>query len=132
MMKGNGEENSNRQPVILFADDDQICLDVGVKILQKLGYSVLKARDGQEALEVFENNKDSVDLVILDMRMPYNGGRAFDQLKQIKSDVKVIIASGYTEDQRIRDMYEQGCIGFIQKPFRINILSEKILKALQN
>ena len=131
-MQRNGEENSNRQPVILFADDDQICLDVGVKILQKLGYSVLKARDGQEALEVFEDNKDTVDLVILDMRMPYNGGRAFDQLKQIKSDVKVIIASGYTEDQRIREMYEQGCIGFIQKPFRINKLSEKILKALQN
>jgi CheY-like chemotaxis protein len=124
-MKRNGEENSNRQPVILFADDDQLCLDVGVKILQKLGYSVLQARDGQEALEVFEDNKDTVDLVILDMRMPYNGGRAFDQLKRIKSDVKVIIASGYTEDQRIREMYEQGCIGFIQKPFRINKLSEK-------
>ena len=131
-MQRRGEENSNRQPVILFADDDQLCLDVGVKILQKLGYSVLKARDGQEALEVFEDNKNTVDLVILDMRMPYNGGRAFDQLKRIKSDVKVIIASGYTEDQRIREMYEQGCIGFIQKPFRINILSEKILKALQN
>ena len=112
-MKTNNKENSNRQPVILFADDDQLCLDVGVKILQKLGYSVLQARDGQEALEVFEDNKDTVDLVILDMRMPYNGGRAFDQLKRIKSDVKVIIASGYTEDQRIREMYEQGCIGFI-------------------
>ena len=86
----------------------------------------------REALEVFENNKNSVDLVILDMRMPYNGGKAFDQLKRIKSDVKVIIASGYTEDQRIRQMYEQGCIGFIQKPFIINKLSEKILKALQN
>ena len=131
-MQTNNKENSNLKPVILFADDDQLCLDVGVKILKKLGYSVLKARDGQEALEVFEDNKDSVDLVILDMRIPYNGGRAFDQLKQIKSDVKVIIASGYTEDQRIRDMYEQGCIGFIQKPFRINKLSEKILKALQN
>jgi CheY-like chemotaxis protein len=131
-MQRKGQENSNRQPVILFADDDQLCLDVGVKILKKLGYSVLKARDGQEALEVFEDNKDTVDLVILDMRMPYNGGKAFDQLKRIKSDVKVIIASGYTEDQRIREMYEQGCIGFIQKPFRINILSEKILKALQN
>ena len=131
-MQRKGQENSNRQPVILFADDDQLCLDVGVKILQKLGYSVLKARDGQEALEVFEDNKDTVDLVILDMRMPYDGGRAFDQLKRIKSDVKVIIASGYTEDQRIREMYEQGCIGFIQKPFRINKLSEKILKALQN
>ena len=131
-MQTNNKENSNRQPVILFADDDQLCLDVGVKILQKLGYSVLKARDGQEALEVFEDNKNTVDLVILDMRMPYNGGRAFDQLRRIKSDVKVIIASGYTEDQRIREMYEQGCIGFIQKPFRINKLSEKILKALQN
>jgi two-component system cell cycle sensor histidine kinase/response regulator CckA len=131
-MQTNKKENSNQKPVILFADDDELCLDVGVKILQKLGYSVLRARDGQEALEVFENNKSTVDLVILDMRMPYNGGRAFDQLKQIKSDVKVLIASGYTEDQRIREMFEQGCIGFIQKPFSVNLLSEKVLTALKN
>lgn len=131
-MQRNSEENSNRQSVILFADDDELCLDVGVKILQKLGYSVLQAHDGKEALEVFESNKDSVDLVILDMRMPYNGGRAFDQLKQIKSDVKVIIASGFAEDQRIRDMYDQGCIGFIQKPFSINVLSKKVSTALKN
>ncbi|MFC1881368.1 response regulator [Thermodesulfobacteriota bacterium] len=131
-MQTNNKENSNRKPVILFADDDELCLDVGVKILQKLGYSVLRARDGQEALEVFKNNKNTVDLVILDMRMPYNGGRAFDQLKQIKSDVKVLIASGYTEDQQIREMFKQGCIGFIQKPFSVNLLSDKIMKALQN
>jgi len=131
-MQRNSEENSNRQSVILFADDDALCLDVGVKILQKLGYSVLQARDGQEALEVFESNKNTVDLVILDMRMPHNGGRAFDQLKQIKSDVKVLIASGYTEDRQIRNMFEQGCVGFIQKPFSINVLSRKITKALKN
>ena len=131
-MQTNNKENSNLKPVILFADDDELCLDVGVKILQKLGYSVLQARDGQEALEVFEKNKNTVDLVILDMRMPYNGGRAFDQLKQIKSDVKVLIASGYTEDQRIREMFKQGCIGFIQKPFSVNLLSEKVLTALKN
>ena len=131
-MQSNNKENSNRKPVILFADDDELCLDVGVQILQKLGYSVLRARDGQEALEVFEDNKNTVDLVILDMRMPYNGGRAFDQLKQIKPDVKVLIASGFAEDQRIRDMYEQGCIGFIQKPFSINLLSNKVSKALKN
>jgi CheY-like chemotaxis protein len=131
-MQTNNKENSIRKPVILFADDDELCLDVGVQILQKLGYSVLRARDGQEALEVFENNKNTVDLVILDMRMPYNGGRAFDKLKQIKSDVKVLIASGYTEDQRIREMFKQGCIGFIQKPFSVNLLSDKIIKALQN
>ena len=131
-MQTNNKENSNRKPVILFADDDELCLDVGVQILKKLGYSVLQARDGQEALEVFENNKNTVDLVILDMRMPYNGGRAFDQLKQIKSDVKVLIASGYTEDQQIRELFKQGCIGFIQKPFSINLLSNKVSKALKN
>ena len=131
-MQRNCEENSNRQSVILFADDDALCLDVGVKILKKLGYSVLQARNGQEALDVFESNKNTVDLVILDMRMPHNGGRAFDQLKQIKSDVKVLIASGYTEDQRIREMFKQGCIGFIQKPFSVNLLSEKVLTALKN
>jgi len=131
-MQTNNKENSNRKPVILFVDDDELCLDVGVQILKKLGYSVLEARDGQEALEVFENNKNTVDLVILDMRMPYNGGRAFDQLKQIKSDVKVLIASGYTEDQQIREMFKQGCIGFIQKPFSVNLLSKKVLKALKN
>ena len=125
-------KNSNRQPVILFADDDALCLDVGVKILQKLGYSVLQAHDGQEALEVFESNKNTVDLVILDMQMPHNGGRAFDQLKQIKSDVKVLIASGYTDDRRIREMFKQGCMGFIEKPFSINTLSKKIAKALKN
>jgi len=131
-MQTNNNENSIRKPVILFADDDELCLDVGVKILQKLGYSVLRARDGQEALEVFESNKNTVDLVILDMRMPHNGGRAFDQLKQIKSDVKVLIASGYADDHRIREMFKQGCIDFIQKPFSINILSKKIAKALKN
>ena len=131
-MQTNNNKNSNRQPVILFADDDAICLDVGVKILQKLGYSVLQAHDGKEALEVFESNKNKVDLVILDMCMPYNGGRAFDQLKQIKSDVKILIASGYTEDHRIREMFKQGCIGFIQKPFSVNVLSTKIAKALKN
>ena len=131
-MQTNNKKKSNRQPVILLADDEAICLDVGVKILQKLGYSVLQAHDGQEAVEVFESNKNKVDLVILDMEMPHNGGRAFDQLKQIKSDVKVLIASGYTDDHRIREMFKQGCVGFIQKPFSITVLSKKIAEALKN
>ena len=130
-MQTNDKKNSNRQPVILLADDDALCLDVGVKILQKLGYSVLQAHDGQEALEVFESNKNTVDLVILDMQMPHNGGRAFDQLKHIKSDVKVLIASGYADDHRIREMFKQGCMGFIQKPFSINVLSKKIAEVLK-
>ena len=129
-MQTDKKENDERQPVILFADDDAICLDVGVKILQKLGYTVLEARDGQEAIEVFIKNQSEVDLVILDMKMPYNGGNAFFQLKKINANVKVLIASGYAKDRQIREMMEQGCSGFIQKPFRIDVLSQKILNIL--
>jgi len=124
------KKNDERQPVILFADDDAICLDVGVKILQKLGYKVLDARDGREAIEVFLNNQSEVNLVILDMKMPYNGGTAFSQLKKISANVKVLIASGYAKDQQIKEMMEQGCSGFIQKPFSINALSQKIMNVL--
>jgi len=124
------KKNDERQPVILFADDDAICLDVGVKILQKLGYIVLEARDGREAVEVFLNNQSEVDLVILDMKMPYNGGIAFSQLKKISANVKVLIASGYAKDQQLKEMMEKGCSGFIQKPFSIKSLSQKILNVL--
>ena len=131
-MQTDKKENNERQPVILFADDDEICLNVGVKILQKLGYTVLEARDGQEAVEVFLNNQSEVDLVILDMKMPYNGGNAFLQLKKINANVKVLIASGYAKDQQIKEMIEHGCSGFIQKPFSINALSQKIMNILNN
>ena len=125
-------ENDKQQPVILFADDDAICLEVGKKMLQKLGYIVLDARDGQEAISVFKNNQVKVDLVILDMKMPYNGESTFVKLKKINADVKIIIASGYAKDHQIREMMEKGCSGFIQKPFSINELSRKLVNALND
>jgi len=126
------KENNERQPVILFADDDAVCLEVGVKILQKLGYKVLVARDGKEAIEVYLNHQNDVNLVILDMKMPYNGGNTFCQLMKISTNVKVLIASGYAKDQQIREMMEQGCRGYIQKPFGINALSRKIINVLND
>ena len=131
-MQTDKKGNDERQPVILYADDDAICLEVGVKILETLGYKVLDARDGREAIEVFLNNQSEVNLVILDMRMPYNGGTAFFQLKKISTNVKVLIASGYAKDEKIKEMMEQGCCGFIQKPFSINALSQKIMNILND
>jgi two-component system cell cycle sensor histidine kinase/response regulator CckA len=129
-MKTDKKQNDEQQPVILFADDDAICLDVGLKILQKLGYKALGARDGQEAIEVFLNNQREVKLVILDMKMPYNGCTTFIKLKKINAHVKVLIASGYAQDQQIRELMDQGCNGFILKPFSIKELSRKILDIL--
>ena len=132
VMQNDKKGNEERQPVILLADDDAICLDVGVNFLQKLGYKVLVARDGREAIEVFLNNQSEVNLVILDMNMPYNGGNTFFQLKKISVIVKVLIASGYAKDEQIKEMMEQGCSGFIQKPFSINALSQKIMNILND
>ena len=131
-MQGKSKSQSDRQAVILFADDDKLCLDVVMKMLIKLGYTVLNARDGKQALDIFVKNQHIVDLVILDMKMPHNGGKTFEQIKKINADTKIIIASGYTEDQCIREMQNIGCCGFIQKPFSINLLSQQITKALKN
>jgi two-component system cell cycle sensor histidine kinase/response regulator CckA len=125
-------KTENSQPVILFADDDKICLDVSVQMLQKLGYTVLEAKDGKEAIEVYKNNQDKVDLVILDMKMPHNGGHTFEQLKKMNADLKIILTSGYSEDYGIRELVKQGCDGFLQKPFGAKILSQKIMDALNN
>ena len=131
-MQVRDEKTENRQPVILFADDDEMCLDVSVQMLQRLGYTILEARDGKEAIKVYENNKDRVDLVILDMRMPYNGGHTFEQLRKINADLKIIITSGYTKDYGVRELEKQGCNGFLQKPFDVKVLSQKIRDALNN
>ena len=131
-MQPDKKENDERQPVILFADDDPVCLDIGIRMLQKLEYKVLDARDGQEAIEVFLNNQSEVNLVILDMKMPYNGGKTFSKLKEINANVKILIASGYAKDQKIREIMEQGCSGFIQKPYSIKALSKKIMNILNN
>jgi CheY-like chemotaxis protein len=131
-MQSNMKKADDNRPVVLVADDDEICLDVGVRMLEKLGYKVLEAKDGYEAVEIFERNRDNVDLVILDMRMPNNGAKAFGQIKEIDANVKIMIASGYYEESRIRDLLRQGCKGFIQKPFTLNLLSKKVNSILEN
>ena len=129
MDKGNKEENE-KEPVILFADDDDLVLDVGVRLLQKIGYKVLEARDGHQAIDVFKRNKNRIDLVILDMRMPFNGEKAFRKLREIKEDIKILITSGWVEDYRVQKMIDQGCNGFLQKPFNLAMLSDKLKSIL--
>jgi len=122
----------DKRPVVLLADDDEMCLDVGVRMLQRLGYHVLEAKDGYEAVRIFQKNRKKVNLVILDMRMPNNGATAFGQIKKIDANVKVLISSGYTEESRVRDLLNQGCAGFIEKPFTLAHLSQKVSTIINN
>jgi CheY-like chemotaxis protein len=126
---GKTDEDS---PVILFADDDDMCLNVGVLMLEKLGYIVLKAHDGLEAIEIFKKNQNDIDLVILDLKMPNNGSTVFHAIKQMDSDTRVILVSGFVESEKIRDLLKQNCDGFIQKPFTMDLLRDNISRALTN
>jgi two-component system cell cycle sensor histidine kinase/response regulator CckA len=116
---------------ILLVDDERIILDVGEEVLKTMGYNVLLASSGKEALDHMERNKESIDMVILDMIMPeMSGGEVFDRIKKLKPDVKVLLSSGYSYHDRAREILDRGCNGFIQKPYRIEDLSKKIREIL--
>ncbi len=112
---------------ILLIDDEKMIIAVGQELLEELGYDVLTAQSGREAIEIYRQHADRIDLVIMDMIMPgLGGGETFDRLKEINSDVKVLLSSGYSINGQASKILERGCDGFLQKPFNINQLSEKI------
>lgn len=112
---------------ILLVDDEQAVLGAVGSMLRHLGYTVREAADGQTAIEQFQNNHASIDLVILDMVMPgISGKEVFESFRQIDPNVKVLLCSGYTANGQAADIIKRGCMGFIQKPFTISQLSEKI------
>jgi len=116
---------------ILLVDDEETVLEISVQILEKLGYSVLAAQSGKAAIDVYQKNKRKIDLVILDMIMPdMSGGETYDQLKKVKPDIKVLLSSGYSINGQATDILGRGCIGFIQKPFSMKDLSQKLREVL--
>ena len=116
---------------ILLADDEEIVIDVGGQLLKKLGYNVLEAGSGKEAIQLFGEWFDKIDMVILDMIMPdIGGGEVYDRIKEIDPQVKVLLSSGYSIDGEATDILERGCNSFIQKPFSMTVLSKKIREVL--
>ena len=117
---------------VLLVDDEEVILEVGEGLLETIGYRVLIARDGKEAVEVYRKNKDDIDIVLLDMVMPNMGGsEAYDRMKEINSKVKVLLSSGYSINGQATEILERGCDGFIQKPFSVKKLSRKIREILR-
>jgi PAS domain S-box-containing protein len=116
---------------ILLVDDEDVIIDVGRKVLEKIGYKVLVAGSGEAALERYRENRDEIDLVILDMIMPgMDGGRTYDGLKEIDPHIKVLLSSGYSLNDQAARILKRGCNSFIQKPFNIKELSQALKEIL--
>jgi PAS domain S-box-containing protein len=123
MTKGKG--------TVLLVDDEQMILDVGQAMLYRLGYQVITAKGGEEAISRIQSSAELFDLVILDMIMPsLDGGKVFDHIQKVRPELAVLLSSGYTIDGQAAALMERGCKGFIQKPFTINELSRQIEQVL--
>ncbi|MFZ2631088.1 MAG: PAS domain S-box protein [Desulfosalsimonadaceae bacterium] len=117
---------------VLLIDDEQMVLTVAEEMIRALGYEVTVASDGQKGMNIYRENHDRIDMVILDLIMPGMGGaEAFDHLKAINPDVKVLLSSGYSINGQASAIMKRGCSGFIQKPFSIQELSRKISEVMK-
>ncbi len=118
---------------ILLVEDEKMILKVTTEMLESLGYRVLTAASGREGIRIYKERGSEIDLVILDMIMPgLTGLAAFDRLREINSGARVLLSSGYSINGEAKQIMDRGCNGFIQKPFRIEELSQKVRQTLGN
>jgi CheY-like chemotaxis protein len=117
---------------ILIVDDEEVMRITAKAILEHLGYTILLAADGEEGLSLFEQNQDSIDLVMLDMIMPVmNGKDCFTALQELDPDVRVILSSGFSREEDLEEMKACGLKGFIRKPYLSGPLSQSVYEALR-
>ena len=122
----------NRETVLLV-DDEEPIREVNQDMLIALGYQVIVASDGQEALDMYQIHGERIDIVLLDMIMPrMSGGKVYDRLKKMNPDVKVLLSSGYSIESQASEIIDKGCNGFIQKPFKIIEFSQKLRDVLDS
>jgi PAS domain S-box-containing protein len=116
---------------VLVVDDQEIIRTVSKAMLEMIGYGVLKAESGEEALAIFQENRGKIKLVLLDMIMPgMNGKETFHRLRAMDPHIPIILASGYSLGGDVDALLAEGCNGFIQKPFNVAKLAEKISQVL--
>ena len=124
-------ETISGNETVLLVDDDAGIVGVGRLILEKLGYHVMTAHSGQEAIDIYQQHQKIIDLVILDMIMPgLSGSETFNEMKAINPEISVILSSGYSINGQAKSIMESGCKGFIQKPYNIKELSIKLREVL--
>ena len=130
-MAEQGSQLPGGPETILIVDDHETIWDFLITALQKLGYSVLLAENGLDAVELYQANPSEIDLVLLDMIMPKLGGhQTFLRLKAIDPEVKVLLSSGFVSEAEVQDLLAQGACGFIPKPHRLPVMARAIRDVL--
>ena len=117
---------------ILLIEDDEMVLNIGRAIMERLGYRVLIAETGEKAVQIARTCNENIDLALLDIGLPdMTATDVFPAIKEARPKMKIIVCSGFTEDGPAKEILDAGAMGFIQKPFSIQGLSDKLGEALQ-
>jgi CheY-like chemotaxis protein len=125
LIKARGDET------ILLVDDEDSLRKLGSRMLKNLGYKVLTASNGEDAVELFRQNWGEVDLVVMDLGMPGMGGKkALEAILAFDPKAKVVIASGYSANGQVKDALGSGASGYVAKPFRRMELINAVRKVL--
>jgi PAS domain S-box-containing protein len=133
LQNAGGEMVEPGSGTILVIDDEDTVRSVATAFLEELGYRVLTASDGKEAVEVFRASREPIDLVIIDMVMPAMGGReCFRALKALRPGLKAILSTGYDFNAAVQEILDEGMCGFVQKPYQLRQLSEVVAAALKS
>jgi len=112
---------------ILLVDDEGSLIDLGTRMLEHLGFSVLTAADGLQAVKLYRDRGKEIDLVLMDLTMPHmDGAKAFDELRRLNPDIRVVVASGYSHEDVVSSFAGKDIDGILQKPYTIAKLRETL------
>ena len=114
---------------IFIVDDEEMIREIALDMLDHMGYNVVLAKDGLDAVEVFTEKSSEIDLVLVDLIMPrMNGLVCYDRLKEIKPDIPIIVASGLGELSKKQSILDKGAAGYLEKPYSLKALKEAFSK----
>ncbi|GAB6096309.1 hypothetical protein JCM14469_25620 [Desulfatiferula olefinivorans] len=117
---------------VLLVDDDAMIIDVGKQMLERTGLDVVTARSGQAAVDIYRKDFKTIDMVILDLVMPgLSGIETYYELKQVNPDLKVLFSSGYRKNMDVHAIVKEGKSSFIQKPFKMEQLTQEVGRLLE-
>ena len=123
---------TSRQSVLLV-DDDESVRAVGRKMLERIGFTVVTAADGSEAIARFRERADDIICAIVDLTMPHvDGAETFRELRRMRPGVRVILSSGYNEQDVTQRFVGKGLAGFIQKPYQLSTLVAVLKEVLEH
>lgn len=124
---------SRGKGTVLLVDDEEVIRNSAQALLEEFGYDVVQAGNGREALKIYRENPEAIDLVLLDMMMPVMDGKeCFQELKKIDPDVKVVFSSGFSENNEIEELTKNGETAFVAKPYLFKDLSKILAETIKN